>query len=148
MKGINSMRNNKKQSTRLAGAANFQGHAAQWHVERSPRSLKIPESWVSPRQKAIDESHIRALAAGLLIQKRTDEAGTTVATEYYANSRPCLELIIDQDGNSEFRAAPSKITREQAIAEVSGLAIAEAGVTAVTELPIEPLPAVLSSAAA
>jgi hypothetical protein len=147
MKGTNIMRNNTKQATRSAGAANFQGQAAQWHVERSPR-LAIPESWVSPRQKAIDESHIRALAAGLLIQKRSDEAEAMVAVEYYANSRPCLELVTDQDGNSEFRVAPSKITREQAIAEISGLAIVEAGVNAVAELSPEPIMVEVTSVAA
>jgi hypothetical protein len=148
MKGTNIMRNNTKQATRSAGAANFQGQAAQWPVERSPRGVTIPESWASPRQKAIDESRIRALAAGLLIQKRSDEEGTMVAVEYYANSRPCLELITDQDGNSEFRTAPSKITREQAIAEISGLAIAESGVNTVIELSPEPIMAEVSSVAA
>jgi hypothetical protein len=147
MKGTNIMRNNTKQATRSAGGANFQGQAAQWHVERSPR-VAIPESWVSPRQKAIDESRIRALAAGLLIQKRSDEAETMVAVEYYANSRPCLELVIDQDGNGEFCVAPSKITREQAIAEISGLAIAESGVNTVIELSREPTMVEASSVAA
>jgi hypothetical protein len=133
MKGSNIMRNNSKKPTRPLFAANFQKE--HWPVERSP-SITIPESWVSPKQKAIDESHIRALAAGLLIQKHSQDEGGMIAIDYYANSRPCLEIQTNQDGSSEVRVAPSRITREQAIAEVSALAIAESGVHTAAVLPL------------
>lgn len=88
-------------------------------VESPPEPTPlIPESDHSPLQRSIDQSGIRALAGGLLVNHFPDSGETEVAGRYYAPSRTRLEAVHEEGETECWVIAGGWITREEAQLEM------------------------------
>ena len=83
----------------------------------------IPESDHSPRQRAIDESRIRALATTGLVIRSPQTGEAHLADSYWAPSRTGIEVTVGEEGRPDrYEIVGGEVTRAQALLELNATA--------------------------
>jgi len=99
----------------------FEKRASEARKEAAYRpDSTIPESDHSPKQRAIDESRIRALATTGLVIRSPQTGEARFADSYWAPSRTGIEVTVGEEGQPDrYEIVGGEVTRAQALLELN-----------------------------